>query len=78
MTSGSNTTKRIGKGNDMHNNNFTELSRHKILTIESVVFKDNVVKAILTTSHFNRVTTKPFWFSYKDYLKTIEKMYIGE
>ena len=57
---------------------FTELSRHKIISIESVVFKDNVVKAILTTSHFNRVTTKPYWFSYKDYLKTIEKMYIGD
>ena len=57
---------------------FTELSRHKIISIDSVVFKNNVVKAILTTSHFNRVTTKPYWFSYKDYLKTIEKMYIGE
>lgn len=57
---------------------FTELSKHKILTIESVVFKDNVVKAVLTTTQFHRVTTKPFWFSYKDYLKTIEKMYIGD
>ena len=57
---------------------FTELSRHKIISIDSVVFKNNVVKAVLTTSHFNRVTTKPYWFSYKDYLKTIEKMYIGD
>lgn len=55
---------------------FTELSRHKIISIESVVFKDNVVKAIITTSHFNRVTTKPYWFNYSDYLQTIERMYI--
>ena len=62
----------------MHNNSFTELSKHKILTIESVVFKNNVVKAVLTTTHFRRVTTKPYWFNYVDYLKVIEQMYIGE
>ena len=62
----------------MYNNDFTELYKHKILAIESVVFKDNVVKAVLTTTQFNRVTTKPYWFNYKDYLKTIEKMYIGD
>lgn len=57
---------------------FTELSKHKIISIESVVFKDNVVKAVLTTTQFNRVTTKPYWFNYLDYLKVIEQMYIGE
>jgi len=57
---------------------FTELSKHKIISIESVVFKDNVVKAILTTSHFNRVTTKHYWFNYSDYTKVIENMYVGE
>jgi len=62
----------------MHNNSFTELSKHKIISIESVVFKDNVVKAVLTTTQFNRVTTKPYWFSYQDYTKVIEQMYIGE
>lgn len=57
---------------------FTELAKHKIISIESVVFKDNVVKAVLTTTQFNRVTTKPYWFNYKDYTKVIEQMYIGE
>lgn len=62
----------------MHENNFEILSRHKILAIHSVVFKEKIIKTVLTTKQFNRITTKPYWFSYSDYLQTIEQMYIGD
>jgi len=60
----------------MYNLEFEELSKHKILNIESVVVEGELVKIILTTSHFDRVTTKPYWFTRKEYLKVIERMYI--
>ena len=60
----------------MHNNNFNELSKHKIVEINSVVFQDNVIKAVFTTKQFNRITMKPYWLTRSDYEKVIERMYI--
>ena len=60
----------------MHNNNFNELSKHKKVEINSVVFQDNVIKAVFTTKQFNRKTMKPYWLTRSDYEKVIERMYI--
>ena len=60
----------------MHSNSFLDLSRHKILDIESVEFKANEVATILTVVHFNRITTAPYWFSYEDFKKVTNKGYI--
>lgn len=62
----------------MHEINFIELSKNKILEINDVIMQDAHVIAVLTTSQFNRVTTKPYKLAYDNYLKSIEQMIVYE
>lgn len=55
---------------------FVELFNHKIISIDKVNIKDNSVEAILTVSQFNRVTMKPYFFSFSDWLDVKERGYI--
>lgn len=60
----------------MYSQDFLTLSRHTILSIDEVVKKDNVVKAVLTVSHFNRITQAPYWFTINDYQAIKQRGYI--
>ena len=44
----------------MHDNNFLKDSTIKIVTIHTVTPSDKHVRATITTSHFGRVTTRPY------------------
>lgn len=39
---------------------FTEESKNKIIIIHDVTPHDKYVKAIITTSYFKRITTRPY------------------
>lgn len=47
----------------MHENDFLEKSKVKIVAIHSVLPLERKVKAVITTSHFGRLTTKPYEIS---------------
>lgn len=44
----------------MYKNDFEEVSKLKIVAIHDVLPLDRKVKARITTSHFGRLTTKPY------------------
>lgn len=44
----------------MYENDFVEISKLKIVAVHSVLPLDRKVKAVITTSHFGRLTTKPY------------------
>jgi len=46
---------------DMHNVNHDEFN-HKIVQINSVEYVGNQIKAVITTNHLGRITTKPYSF----------------
>jgi len=60
----------------MHNLNFKELAKHKILNVEFVDFQADVVKASLDTVFMGRRTTKIWTFSYEDFRKIMNRGYI--
>ena len=47
----------------MYENDFLEQSKLKIVAVHSVLPLDRKVKAVITTSHFGRLTTKPYEIS---------------
>ena len=44
----------------MHSNDFVEQSKLKIVAIHDVLPLDRKVKAVITTSHFGRLTKKTY------------------
>ena len=44
----------------MHNDDFLEQSQIKIVAVHEVLPLDRKVEAVITTSHFGRLTTKPY------------------
>lgn len=60
----------------MYANDFDDVSKCKILAVNKVELHDKTIKAVVTTSHFNRVTTKPYKFNLLDWAMILERGYI--
>ncbi len=60
----------------MHENDFLEQSKVKIVAIHSVLPQERKIKAVITTSHFGRLTTKPYEISKMEWEKMILRGYI--
>ena len=60
----------------MHENDFLEKSKVKIVAIHSVLPLDRKVKAVITTSHFGRLTTKPYEIKKTEWNNLILRGYI--
>jgi len=60
----------------MHEINFLELSKVKIIEIVNVEIDNDIVVATLITSHFNRVTEKPFMFDKSEWEKVKKRGYV--
>ena len=60
----------------MHNNDFLEQSKLKIVAIHDVLPLDRKVKAVITTSHFGRQTTKSYEISKFEWENIILRGYI--
>lgn len=53
-------------------------TRAVIQVVNSVEYEDGNIKAVVTTSHYGRVTTKPYKFSLEEWAEIIERGYINE
>lgn len=53
-----------------------ELMKQKILAVNSVDYVDGFIKAVVTTSHLGRVTTRPYTFKLDDWGEIIERGWI--
>ena len=62
----------------MHDIDFKELKKNKILKIHNVKTEGNTVIAEFTTIEFNRVTMKPYYFTRDQYKESVEKMEVIE
>lgn len=56
---------------DMHSIDHDEFN-HKIIQINSVEYVDNQIKAVVTTNHLGRITTKPYSFSLDEWARVVE------
>ena len=60
----------------MHENDFLEQSKLKIVAIHDVLPLDRKVRAIITTSHFGRLTKKTYEIDNTKWRKMILRGYI--
>ncbi len=60
----------------MYENDFLEISKLKIVAVHSVLPLDRKVKAVITTSHFGRLTTKPYEIDVFEWHKIILRGWI--
>jgi len=60
----------------VYENDFLEQSKLKIVAVHSVLPLDRKVKAVITTSHFGRLTTKPYEISKMEWEKIILRGWI--
>lgn len=60
----------------MHEKDILELMKHRIVSFETVENKPNVIKVNLTVNHFERTTTKPYWFTHEDWQESLKRGYI--
>lgn len=55
---------------------FVEDVKVKIIIVNKVEYENGMIKAIITTSQFNRVTTKPYEFNLTEWAEIIERGWI--
>lgn len=60
----------------MYEDNFDDISRIKIVAVNQVDYDNGLIKAVVTTSHFGRVTTKPYSFTLAEWGEIVERGYI--
>jgi len=60
----------------MHEDNFVEQSQIKIVAVHEVLPLERKVKAVITTSHFGRLTTKPYEIDVLDWEEIILRGWI--
>ena len=60
----------------MHEDNFVEQSQIKIVAVHEVLPLERKVKAVITTSHFGRLTTKPYEIDVLDWEEIIFRGWI--
>lgn len=60
----------------MHKNDFLEQSKLKIVAIHDVLPLDRKVRAVITTSHFGRLTKKTYEIDVLDWQKVILRGWI--
>lgn len=48
----------------------------RIIAVNRVEYEDHKIKAVVTTDHFGRVTTKPYTFSLEDWAEIVERGWI--
>ena len=60
----------------MHSNDFVEQSKLKIVAIHDVLPLDRKVRAVITTSHFGRLTKKTYEIDVLDWQKVILRGWI--
>ena len=62
----------------MHSNDFLEQSKLKIVAIHDVLPLDRKVRAIITTSHFGRLTKKTYEICNTEWNDTVLRGYIED
>jgi len=60
----------------VYENDFLEQSKLKIVAIHDVLPLDRNIKAVITTSHFGRLTTKPYEICKTEWKDIILRGYI--
>ena len=59
----------------MHDVDYTDFYL-KIIKVRKVELQGKTVKAVVTTSHFGRVTTRPYEFTLAEWGKIVERGWI--
>lgn len=56
--------------------NFIEFSKVKIITVNNVEYENGMIKAVVTTIQFDRLTTRPYEFDLLHWAEIVERGWI--